>query len=66
MLYLSDSSLAAVEEVLEPCEAESSSSSPSPPLCFMVTGALGSLNVTVRAQETSLLPAPAEVVEGGF
>lgn len=64
-LYLSDSSLAAVEEVLEPCEADSGSVSSSP-LSFTGETAAGSLNLTVWAQDSGLLPAAAELVEGGF
>ena len=62
-MYLPDSSLAAVEEVLDPCEAESSSpSSSSSPRCFRgetAAGAMGSLNFTVW------LPGAAELVLGG-
>lgn len=57
--YLSDSSLGAVEEVLEPCEADSGSASSS--LCFRgeaAAGALGSLNFTAWAQERGLLAVP--------
>lgn len=67
--YLSDSSLAAVEEVLEPCEADSSSASSSSLLCFrgeVAVGALGSLNFTVWTQEAGLSPAATELVGGCF
>lgn len=62
-LHLSDSWLAAVEEVLESWEAESDSASSSSPLCFtgeMTVGAIGSLNFSVWAEETGLLEV------GGF
>lgn len=68
--YLSDSSLAAVEDVLEPCEADSSSaSSSSSVLCLrgeVSVGTLGSLNLTVWVQESGLLPADTELLGGGF
>lgn len=66
--YLSDSSLAAVEEVLEPCEADSGSASSSL-LCFrgeVAAGALGSLNFTAWTQESGLLPVATELLGGGF
>lgn len=66
--YLSDSSLAAVEEVLEPCEADSGSASSSL-LCFrgeVAASALGSLNFTAWAQERGLLAVATELPTDGF
>lgn len=66
--YLSDSS--AAEEVLEPCEADSGSASSSSLLNFrgeVTGGALGSLNVTIWAQERGPLEtAAAGPPCGGF